>query len=230
MPPWLRELLARADADLAAGGYRVVSVDPERVRRQLRTAGRPFLDPAGPVPPLQDLDATARWLLGQTRFNSSALGGFAGLAGLVSVPPEIAAQAIGLVRLAQRLAVVYGFDPDTDRGRTALWRALAAGLEVDLPDGPVATRASDLPRVLGASVTPTSVGTALTVAVAHESARFVAGRFGRFLPLVSSLFAARDARRRTSEVGGRMIDVLSRLSEPGALPDVHDALEIREPG
>jgi hypothetical protein len=226
MPPWLRDLLHRADADLMAGGYHAVSVDAERVRRQLRTAGRAYVDPGSPSPSLADLDATAHWIVGQSRFTSGALGGLAGLAGAASVPPEIAAQGVGVVRLAQRLAVVYGFDPSTDRGRTALWRALAAGLSVEVSDGPVALRVSDVPALLRPHVGARSVGTVLAHAVVFESARSVAGRFGRLLPFVASLAAARDARRRTEQVGARMIDVLRRLSEPGALLVTEDALEI----
>lgn len=226
MPPWLRELLERADADVVAGLYHAVSIDPDRVRRQLRTAGRPYADPAGPSPSLGELDATARWVVSQARFKTSALGGFAGLAGAASVPPEIAAQGIALVRLAQRLAVVYGFDARTDRGRTALWRALASGLEIPLPDGPIALRTSDLPALLVPRVVPRSVGTALAHAVVFESVRYVSGRFGRFFPLISSAFSARDARQRTEEIGERMIEVLRRLSEPGAMPLVEDACEV----
>ncbi|MEZ4316506.1 MAG: hypothetical protein R3F61_03350 [Myxococcota bacterium] len=226
MPEWLLELLSRADGDLMAGGYHAISVDPERVRRQLRTSGRPYVEPGGHAPSLDELDSTARWVIDQARFKTTALSGFAGLAGAPSVPPEIAARGVGIVRLAQRLSVVYGFDPGTDRGRTALWRALAAGLEVDLPEGPVEMRVSDVPTLLSPTLHPRSVGVVLAQALVYKSVLYVAGRFGRFVPLVSSGVAAAEAHRRTDQVGERMIAVLRRLSEPGALPVYADAQEV----
>jgi len=227
MPHWFTDLLAKADGDLMSGGYHAISVDPDRVRRQLRTAGRPFIQPGGVAPALAELDATAAWIVEQSRFKTTALSGFAGLAGAPSVPPEIAARGVGIVRLAQRLAIVYGFEPGTDRGRTALWRALAAGLEVELPEhGPVELRVSELPALLRPSAQPRSIGAALAQALVFRSATYVAGRFGRFLPLLSSGFAASEANRHTTQVGARMIAVLRRLSEPGALPVFADAHEI----
>ncbi len=227
-PDWLAELVERADSDLAHGGYAAISVDPERFRRHLRAAQRPHIEPGGTAPSLPDLDRTAHWVVEQARFKTTALAGFAGLAGAASVPPEVAARSVATIRLAQRLAIVYGFDPDTDRGRTAMWRALAAGLEVDLPEhGPVGLRVSDVPEILSPGVSPRSVGTVLAKAVLYRSIRSIAGRLGRFIPLLSSAFAAREASRRTPEVGERMIEVLRLLSEPGAMPVTAEAEEIQ---
>ncbi|MCB9678854.1 MAG: hypothetical protein H6737_27380 [Alphaproteobacteria bacterium] len=227
MPDWLLELFSKADGDLMSGGYHAISVDPERVRRQLRTAGRPFVQPGGAAPPLDELDASARWVVEQARLKATALSGFAGLAGAPSIPPEIAARGIATVRLAQRLAIVYGFEPHTDRGRTALWRALAAGLEVELPEqGPVGLRVSDVPTMLSPRVSPRSVGVALAQALVYKSALYVAGRFGRFIPVVSGGVAAASANRDTEAIAERMIAVLRRLSEPGAMAVFAEAVEV----
>ena len=51
------------------------------------------------------------------------------------VPPEAALSIVLVIRMIQRLCVVYGFDPETDRGEAALTRTLAAVWNVTLPEG-----------------------------------------------------------------------------------------------
>lgn len=226
------EALGRVDASLLAGLYTSVSVSPRRVRRSLRVSGRPFLDPdAVERPSLVQVDHTARWVVEQSGFRLGMFGGVAGTAGAASVPPEVVATTIAGLRLAQRLAIVYGFDPHTDRGEMAVWRALAGGFEVELPgDGPVSMRVSDLPGALVRGRGPRSASEALATAVVRESASMVGRRLARWLPvpLLSSGLSATAARDRMREIGERMRLVLRRLAEaPAADPDrVEDAVEL----
>lgn len=232
VPQILVEALERADDSLLAGSYRALSVSTARVRSQLRAAHRPFVDPQRPdVPPLPDLDATAAWVIAQASAQAAAIGGVAGMVGAASVPSETATTVLGVIRLAQRLAVVYGFDPDTDRGQMALWRALAAGFQVELPDrGPVGMRVRDLPAILLLrKVAPRDVGGALASSVVRRALRMVVGRTTRLLPVLSSRPAAVDAAKRTAELGERMQAVLRQLAEVplAAIPLVEEAVELR---
>lgn len=193
--------------------YASVSVPAERVRAWLRARSWVFVDPAGePVEPAR-VRQTAERVLARAVDRATALGGFAGIGGMLSVPPEIAAQLLALVRLAQRLAVVYGFDPDTERGRLAIQQALSAGLQVELPEGgPMGLKLSDLPSVL-ARRAPRDVSVAMTRALVRSTAFMVVGRVGRFVPVVSAGVGAVAGRRRVRRVGERMIGVLERLSD-----------------
>ena len=148
------ELAGWLDERLVQGVYASVSVPVEKERARLRRTGRPFYDPVlGVQPDRSEVDRTARLVVRQSVFQATALGSFAGLGGAASVPPEVAATLVAIVRLAQRLGVVYGFDPESDRGRMAMWQALSAGLDVELPSsGPLGMRMSDLPRVLAPQV------------------------------------------------------------------------------
>ena len=128
------DFFERLDLDAADRIYHRISVDPERFRRTLRTAGRVHVHDDGPRPLAHELRETGTWVVEQAAFRSGAIGAFAGLTGAASVPPEVAARGLATVRLAQRLLLVYGFDPESDRGQTALWRVLAAGLEIAVPD------------------------------------------------------------------------------------------------
>lgn len=221
----------RADKLAIEGVYAAVSVPAERTRQRLRLRGWSFLDDQDSTVGAPELRHTAERLVGDAAGRATTLGGFAGLGGLASVPPEIAAQIVALVRLAQRLAVVYGFDPETERGRLAVQQALSAGLEIDLPQGgPLGLRLSDLPRVL-APRAPRDASVAMTRAVVRSTAWLVVGRFGRFVPVLSAGFGAVAGRRRVRRVGHRMIDVLERLCDRpiDARVDVVDAIEVTSP-
>jgi hypothetical protein len=224
----LGEMADRLDENLPAGLYVAISVEPERVRQRLRGARRPFVDPASPsLPSLEQVDETAAFLVRQLSYTSMSTGALASVVGLASVPPEAVANAVVALRLAQRLAVVYGFDPATDRGQIAVWRALAAGLEFELPgEGPLQVRIRDLPNVIRPSVQ--SAGLELTRSVLVQSVWLLLRRITRLMPIVSPGISAISARRRVRDMGGRMQQALRRLAEMPADPlrGMADAVEL----
>jgi len=209
--------------------YAAVSVPVDRERARLRRARRPFVDPAADaVPEPGAVARTARRIIDQSMFKASAVGGAAGLGGLATVPPEVVATLVAVVRLGQRLAIIYGFDPDTDRGQMALQQALSAGLGVELPQGgPLGLAASDLPRVLVGSV-PTEVDAAMTRELVRQSAWMVVGSLARFIPGVAVGAGAIRSRRRMRDVGERMRLALESLAglPSAAGADIVEAVEI----
>lgn len=229
----LRDLLSdaasEADDELLSRVYAAVSVPSEFVREVWRRAGWDFVDPGFPAPQLPRLDVTAGRVVRQAATQAAAVGGVAGLGGVVFLPPEILAHVVAVVRLGQRLCLVYGFDPETDRGRMALSRALAAGLDVDLPEqGAVRVRVRDLPWLMVHPAQHNAVGE-LGRQLLWRTARLVVGRVvGRAVPVVSSGVGAWTGRRRMLRVGARMSSVLRRLAEaPGGTPTpVEDAVEV----
>ena len=224
----LRELAERMDSRLVEGWLQTVSVPTHRVRAWLTAAGRPFVDPDSAPVPLEDADRTAAWVLAQARWTGGTLGGLAGLGGAASIPPEVLATVVHGLRLGQRLCVVYGFDPETDRGRMVLWQALAAGFEVDLPEqGPIGLRLSELPGVLVPRGAASNVGGALARSVLRRSALMVVGRLFRLVPVVSAGLSATEGQRRISGIGERMAATLHRVAEVPAPARTEDALELR---
>ncbi|MFT7519117.1 MAG: hypothetical protein ACI9MC_001257 [Kiritimatiellia bacterium] len=218
----------RVDEESVRSLYAAMSVPTERERARLRRAHHVFVDPLIEMPDVRSVARTADRLIEQAAFSLTALGAIAGMGGAASVPPEVVANMVGVVRLAQRLAVVYGFDPERERGAMALRRALSAGLQVDLPEGgPMGLKLSDLPRIL-APEAPREVTVAMTRALVRKSAWMVVGSVARFIPFVSAGAGAARARRRTREVGGRMKRALEHIAE---LPladagTVVDAIEV----
>lgn len=231
LPALLVDAVDRADATLVAGGYRAVSVSTERVRAWLRFRGYAWLDPGATDPPsMRELDRTALAVIARSAALCSAMGGAAGMAGAPSVPPEAIAAAILVLRMAQRLCVVYGFDPSTDRGQMALTRALAAAWQVELPEtGAFGLRVSELPALFKPGASPRAVGGRLVRAMAFGTLSWIASRVTRFVPVVSAPMHAYDNRVKVEAAGRRMHEVLRRLAEvgDGGAQVVEEAIEVR---
>jgi hypothetical protein len=230
LPAVVTDVLDRADATLVAGWYHAVSVQPERIRIWLRFRGLPFVDPRLPEPPvLTEVDRTAELLIERASYVFGAIGGAAGMVGAATVPPEWVATNVGVLRLAQRLSVVYGFDPTTDRGEMAMCRALAAAYGVEVPEtGPARMRVRDLPSLLRGSGPRQGIGARLVRAMARSTAWWVAGRVTRFVPVLSASTHAVETRGQFGDTGRKMQAVLRRLAEvPNALVGpVEEALEL----
>lgn len=229
-PRTWRDVTGWLDDRLLDAVVSAVTVSAAAERRRLQRAGWAYLDPEQPSPPpLADLDATADRVIDQAATQLTAVGGAAGLGGLAGIPPEIAATLVGLVRLAQRLAVVYGFDPETDRGRLATWQALGSGLDVELPQqGPTALRVSELPGLLSGARSEASASAIVSQALTRESIKLLLKRFGRLLPIYAVGIGAAGARGRTLAAGARMRGTLRRLAETTSLAgaDIVDAVEL----
>lgn len=221
MNPLLAELFERADASAARRGYRFLSVDVDRERARLRAAGRAHQAPEAPACPVGAMDDTAHWVL-ENEARRRGLGArLAAFAGAASVPGEWLGRSLALLRLAQRLGLVYGFDPRDDRGQTALWRALAAGLEVELPaHAPLVPRAS---RLLGRD--DRALGSTLARAVLRQAGNDAVADVPRFVPVLGGLTRP-STDPALYDAGLRMIGVLSRLAEPGPFDRAAEAEEV----
>lgn len=217
MREFFAELLDRADDQMLVGVYAAVSVSTRRERARLRQAAKPFVDPAKEtIPSRHEIEGTANWVIDNSRVSSAALGGIAGVVGPMSVPPEVMLTILRGVRLGQRLAVVYGFDPEDDRGQMAMWRALAAGFDVELPDdGPMGMRVSDLPKMTGVPTMPDPKSVAGKLAKRAIKRTFwrIAGRLTRWVPVLAMGSAASGASDQTADLGERMMAMYARLAE-----------------
>ena len=230
LPALLVDAVDRADTTLVAGGYRAVSVSADRVRAWLRFRGFAYVDPDGTdAPAMRDLDRTADSVISRAAALCGAMGGAAGIAGAPSMPPEAVATGILVLRMAQRLCVVYGFDPSTDRGQMALARGLAAAWQIELPEtGAFGLRVSDIPGLFRPGASPRAVGGKLVRAMAMGTVGWIAYRFTRFVPLVSAPMHAFDNRAKVEAAGRRMQQVLRRLTEvrDGQIETIEEAVEV----
>lgn len=223
------DVLRMVDRHAVDAIVRRVGVGTEDTRTWLRGRGLLFVE-EGPRgrPGDSDLARTAAAVIARARVSASSVGLIAGLGGLMSVPPDVAGRLVSILRLSQRLAVVYGIDPETPRGHAAVLRALAAALDVEVPDhGLVDSRASAMvralvpgggqPGLLAGRVARAAVSTSLHGSLSHV---------GRLVPVVGSGIAARDDARDVAGIGERMQAVFARLVEAAIDPNIRDAEEI----
>jgi hypothetical protein len=216
--PWstLAELLAdRLDADLVPLLYTAASVSPSQIRSEFEEDGIPYLDPdTGRNPPQAELILAAERVIRDSRNQATALAAAAGLAGAVAVPPEVLANMIQMLRLAQRLSVLFGFDPETDAGKLVMFRALAAAYELELPpQAQVGLKVRDLPMLLRNQVPATRNGGAwLLRQVTQRSVAMAVRRVVRMVPGLGTGLSAWGALRRVEKAGQRMVEVLHRAS------------------
>ncbi len=227
----MQALGERLDEDLLPAVYMAASVPTADVRAWMRESGIAFVDAeAGVYPSQADLDEAARRVVRQTRDRATAFGVASGLLGAVAIPPEVLASIVSTLRLAQRLAVLHGFDPETDAGKLVLWRALAAAYEVELPaQGPVGLKVRELPEMLRSQLPATRQATAwLARQVVLRASSTVMGRITRVIPGLGAGLAGWGAHRRTRAMGERMTEVYRRAmnAAPFELYDEVIAIEI----
>lgn len=232
--PWrvlFRELGLRADEDLLPSLVAAASVTPADVRRELSEAGLAWHDPAaGMEPSREQLGVTAQRLMRRSSRRATLRGALGGMVGAAAIPPEVLAALVQSLRLAQRLAVVYGVEPDTDHGRIIVWRALAAAWQIELPtQGALGIKLSDLPALVVQRLPARSSATAdLARTLALRAAVSVGARASRMVPGLGSGIAALQARRTQRQQGERMQRVFEREWDAGRFDDadIQEAVEV----
>ncbi len=225
----LRDLTGRLDEDLPPFVVRSMSVDVEAFQSMLRERGDDFIDrEAGHVPPLSALEDTAVSTIRRASRKASVLGAASGVAGFFGVPPEVAARLIQSVRLAQRLAIIYGHDPRTDRGAMHIRKALAAGWEIELPgQTKVDMRLSDLRRVVRSQLPAVQHGGDwLARTLLNRATQIVGGRMGRFIPGLGAGMGAYQAHRTAQKMGKRMHKTYVRTYRHPKPTGIEDAIEV----
>jgi len=151
--------------------------------------------------------------------------------GLITTAPEAATALVQTLRLAQRLAVVYGIDPDTDRGRILLSRALAAAWQVELPrEGAWSMNLRQLPELVRSRLPDRAslAAAPLARAVALRALVSAGKRVGRVVPGFGTALGAASARRQLRAQGQRMQAVYRRAwdGDIDATDGVIDVVEV----
>jgi hypothetical protein len=204
--PMLRAALEdRLNIDLPAALRAALDLPAADIAAALDRAGEARVGGPRPVS-VEEVDASARRVVAGAQWKVTLRAALGGAGGLVTLGPEALASLVMSVHLAQRLAVVYGFDPGSDAGRRAVDRALAAAFEVELPRwAPSGLRLSDVqlpaaraPRGLIASV--------LLSRVAVSMGRGLVGP--RLVPGLGAALAVPLARVGWAQRGERMITSL----------------------
>jgi hypothetical protein len=234
--PWdqaLHNLRDRLDEDLLPGLYTLASLPTATLRAELVAAGLPFVDDEKiEQPSAEALEAAGRQLVEEAAEQASLRGGLGAAFGLLGIPPEVVAALVMNLRLAQRLAVLYGHDPETDAGKLLLLRAFATSLHLELPpQGQLALRVHELRSLTQAPIQVIDRAP-LAEALALRAVVSLARRLTAVIPVIGAGLGAWAARRSLRERGERMRQVLARASEaPLRLTGpAEEALELPSPG
>jgi len=220
----------RLDEDILPALYAAISVPSERVRQDLRDAGVSFTDPLGGTwPELAELDQASEGLIARAANRSTVAGAVSGSLGAAGVPPEVVSSMLTDIRLAQRLSILYGVDPASERGRVLLWRALGAAWQVPVPDqGNLALKIRHLPGAFGTQLPAADQAAAwMTRHIVRRAVRQAASRFWRWIPGVGSGLSAVAGRRRARAHGERMRKVY-RSTWTGEPLDLRGAVDVDE--
>ncbi len=220
----------RLDQDVLPALFAAISVDTEQIRAEMVEADLPFSDPEGRVwPNLRELDAAAESLITKAAQRSTVAGAMSGVAGAAGVPPEVVAAMLQDIRLAQRLSVLYGIDPATERGRVLLWRALGAAWQVPVPDqGNLELRMRDLPSAFGSQLpAPDQAAAWMTRHIVRRAVRQTTRRLWRWIPGVATGLSAISGRKRARAHGERMRD-LYRSAWTGEPLDLRNSIDVEE--
>ncbi len=224
------ELSDRLDEDVLRALFAAISVPTNRIKEDLESSGLSFTDPeARSWPSLVELDTAAESLIAKAVSRSTLTGALSGAAGAAGVPPEVVASMLQDIRLAQRLSVLYGVDPATDRGNVLLWRALGAAWQVPVPEqGSLALRIRDLPSALGAQVpAPNQAAVWMTRHIVRRAVRQATRRLWRWIPGVATGLSTVQGRKRARAHGERMHD-LYRRAWTGEPLDLCTAVDVEE--
>ena len=226
---FLREVGVRVDEDTAPALIKRMSIQPESFRRELQDQGLRFDNAADPQrPDVTELAESAKHVIDASVRSSGLLGAASGMAGLVGVPPEAMARLVHSFRLAQRLAIIYGHDPATDRGRIHVRHALSAAWGFSLPvQASEDIKLSQLPRVLDSSTMALHDGPAWLAKTLAKSATSVIGRrVSRWIPGLGVGMGLLHGRRLAREQGNKMHEAIQRRWHGPSPKHIEDAVEI----
>src|SRR5215472_17398360 len=158
-------------------GLRSVEIDPEEFRRHLADRHNLWIPHFGRMRdvPVEQLDAIAERLIHDAQRIALAQGAGFGLGGMITILPDASLLTIIILRLIQRLCLLYGFEENESERRVQMWLAAAGAAGIDL--------GKDLAeKQLAEKLAPRIAGQ-LALRIGEESAeKWV----GRLIPLASS--------------------------------------------
>lgn len=200
--------------------YRASSVAPDELYLALRQAGVDVYSSGELIRvPTAMIDPVAREVVVRSRKLGAMTGAGFGVGGWVTILPELAWYLSALLRLAQRVALLYGFEVQSAKGRLELWEAISRALEVPVElegvegaTGLVGTSGTfglpqlglpgvGLPIVFRAAPIRDNLAQQLARRVIRSLAMRMVGRFTRLLPVVSVGIASYSSYRMLGKVG-----------------------------
>ncbi len=225
----LIDLGIRVDEDLPPAVIKRIGIDLESYHLELANLGLRYdLRDAMNRPTAGELARSAEYAIQKSVRSAGMLGVASGFAGMFGVPPEALARIIQTFRLAQRIAIIYGHDPESDRGSMHVKKAMSAAWGIDLPSQARADlKMSDLKGVLKAGLPALHDGSAWMARTLTKTATAAVGRkASRWIPGFGAGMALFQARRLAKDQGNRIHQSILRNWTSPQKASIEDAVEI----
>ena len=151
------------------------------------------------------LDGLADQYIRNAKLMTSLSGAGLGAGGLLMAGPEISILSANILRMAQRLAIVYGFDYRKPGEALHVWAALARALGVEKVSdgaGPVAVR--NLPKLLAGGARSQAFKSLIKMIAARLGILVTERGLARALPLVGAAVAGVTNYQLVRDLGGKI--------------------------
>ena len=194
--------------DVLPALIRAASIDPGRFAARLRQRGLPV----SRVEDLRGLDVelidpVARSIVQSARRISAVSGVGLGMGGWIAVAPEVLQQMVMLLKLAQRLSLLYGIDYRQRAGEVVLWKALAHAVGADARvEGPTEATLQIPARITRSGLAVNPVVSRIAVAVLRRLALRLSAPLGRMVPVLGSGVGMWSNYAQMGRAGRRMMD------------------------
>ncbi len=178
---WLRVRVEEAVRSGLTQAYETVSVDPGKFLLQLRAAyGLPVQSFQGIYSvDIRQIEGVAHSVIHSGMKVAAVEGAGMGLAGVITIVPDLSILAAITMRTVQKLSLLYGFEYNTDDEIAELWIAAASAAGVDISR-----------ELLEKEVVNRFVPKVIQRIAAQASAEVVEKWAGRLIPVASSLIGA----------------------------------------
>ena len=179
-----------------------------------------------PSPARDQLDESADFFIQRATRKATFRGAVAGSVGFLALLPEQFAHWAQMLRLLQRLAIVYGINLDSQAGQTTLLHSFAYLYEVPVPSQHELTlKMSDLAKSL--QYNPPDSGAALQFIIRQIVRRTLTRQGKKIIPGIGVIIGAVDGYREMQKMGARGKKFYSkRYRTPYTVDNVEEALEL----
>lgn len=151
------------------------------------------------------LDGLADQYIRNAKLMTSLSGAGLGAGGLLMAGPEISILAANILRMAQRLAIVYGFDYRKPGEALHVWAALARALGVEkVSDGAGSVAVRNLPKLLAGGARTQAFKSLIKMIAARLGLLVTERGLARALPLVGAAVAGVTNYQLVRDLGGKI--------------------------
>lgn len=211
----LKQLQEAMNEGLLTQLYRAASVAPEEILKGLRSRGLEVFT-VGEIwrVPTPLLDAAVDDFLQQKSRSTGLISAGFSAGGILTLLPELMWQMTTVLRLGQRIALTYGEEVATPKGRLDLWQNIAQVLDLNIDlEGLESDLKVNMPMMVNTHPMRDPMLVRLVEAVLMGMARRMATRVIRMVPMLGAGIGGLRTYRQTRQYGDRFKKIYRNLHQ-----------------